>query len=203
VTGCCEIRAGVPERQRAVLRTVLWINGAMFLVELIAGLAAHSTALLADAADMLGDAIVYGFSLYVVGRGERWQARGALLKGGIMALFGAGVLAEAVAKVILGVVPAPDVMGAIGVLALGANAACLVLLRRHRDDDINMGSAWLCSRNDVAANGGVLAAALGVLITGAAWPDIAVGLAIALLFGSSAVTVIRGARRRLGEFVPS
>lgn len=203
MTGCCEIRTGVPERQRAVLRTVLWINGAMFLIELIAGLAAHSTALLADAADMLGDAIVYGFSLYVVGRGERWQARGALLKGLIMAVFGAGVLAEAVAKIVLGVVPAPDVMGAVGVVALGANATCLVLLRRHRDDDINMGSAWLCSRNDVAANGGVLAAALGVLITGAAWPDIAVGLAIALLFGSSAVTVIRGARRRLGELVPS
>jgi len=203
VTGCCEIRTGVPERQRAVLRTVLWINGAMFLIELIAGLAAHSTALLADAADMLGDAIVYGFSLYVVGRGERWQARGALLKGLIMAVFGAGVLAEAVAKIVLGVVPAPDVMGAVGVVALGANATCLVLLRRHRDDDINMGSAWLCSRNDVAANGGVLAAALGVLITGAAWPDIVVGLAIALLFGSSAVTVIRGARRRLGELVPS
>ena len=203
MTGCCEIRTGVPERQRAVLRTVLWINGAMFLIELIAGLAAHSTALLADAADMLGDAIVYGFSLYVVGRGERWQARGALLKGLIMAVFGAGVLAEAVAKIVLGVVPAPDVMGAVGVVALGANATCLVLLRRHRDDDINMGSAWLCSRNDVAANGGVLAAALGVLITGAAWPDIAVGLAIALLFVSSAVTVIRGARRRLGELVPS
>lgn len=199
---CCEIRTGIPERQRAVLRAVLWINVAMFLIELIAGLAAHSTALLADAADMLGDAIVYGFSLYVVGRGERWQARGALLKGVIMAVFGGGVLAEAVAKIILGVVPAPDVMGAIGVVALGANAACLILLRRHRDDDINMGSAWLCSRNDVVANGGVLVAAVGVLVTGAAWPDIAVGLAIALLFGSSAVKVIRGARRRLGELVP-
>ena len=146
---------------------------------------------------MLGDAIVYGFSLYVVGRGDRWQARGALLKGVVMALFGAGVLAEVAAKLVLDVVPAPGLMGAAGVLALGANAVCLILLRRHRADDINMRSAWLCSRNDVAANGAVLLAALGVLVTGAAWPDIAIGLAIALLFGSSAFDVIRQARRQL------
>jgi Co/Zn/Cd efflux system component len=59
---CCEARP-VHDRQRGVLRVVLAINVAMFLVELVAGLLARSTALLADSADMLGDAIVYGFSL--------------------------------------------------------------------------------------------------------------------------------------------
>jgi cation diffusion facilitator family transporter len=203
VKDCCEIRTDVPERQRRVLLAVLSINGALFLIELSAGLAAHSTALLADSADMLGDAIVYGFSLYVVGRGERWQAGGALLKGVTMALFGAGVLAEAITKTVLGVVPAPGVMGSIGLLALGGNATCLVLLWRHRRDDINLQSAWLCSRNDVAANAGVLVAALGVLMTGAAWPDIVVGVLIAFLFASSAFDVMRRARRQLGEPVPS
>lgn len=198
---CCEIRTGGSERHRAALRAVLWINGIMFLIELVAGLAAHSTALVSDAADMLGDTIVYGFSLYVVGRGERWLARGALLKGVIMALFGAGVLVEATTKLVRGVVPTPEVMGAVGLLALGANAACLMLLARHRADDINMRSAWLCSRNDVAANGGVLLAAAGVLVTGAAWPDVAVGVAIALLFGASAFDVIRRARRQLPDRV--
>jgi cation diffusion facilitator family transporter len=199
IHGCCEIGPGVPERQRAVLRAVLGINGAMFLIELIAGLVAHSTALLADSVDMLGDALVYGFSLHVVGRGVRWQARGALLKGIIMALFGAGVLAEASTKLVLGVVPAPGTMGVVGALALGANVACMLLLRRHRTDDINMRSAWLCSRNDVAANVGVLVAAAGVVITRTAWPDVVVGLTIAVLFGPAAFDVIRQARRRLAE----
>lgn len=66
---CCEVRADIPDHQRRVLQVVLWINAAMFLGEFGASLLAHSTALLADSVDMLGDAIVYGFSLYVVGWG--------------------------------------------------------------------------------------------------------------------------------------
>src|SRR6266849_3040788 len=168
---CCEITADFTERQRRVLRVVLWINVTIFLVESAAGLLAHSTALLADSVDMLGDAIVYGFSLYVVARGPIWKARGALLKGVIMAAFGAGALAE--------------------------NVVCLALLWPCRTDDVNMRSAWTCSLNDVAGNVGVLLAGVGVALTGRAWPDIAVGLLIAALFATSAVGVIRDARRHL------
>ena len=194
---CCAIADAVPPRQRRVLQVVLAINAAMFVVELVAGLLAHSTALLADSVDMLGDAIVYGFSLYVIGRGSVWQARGALLKGGIMAAFGVGVLAEVAHKLAQGVVPAATVMSGVGVLALAANAAALAFLWRHRGDDINMRSAWLCSRNDVVANAGVLVAAAGVALTGSAWPDIVVGGLIALLFTASAVDVLRAAGRQL------
>jgi len=158
---------------------------------------AHSTALLADSVDMLGDAIVYGFSLYVVARGEVWKARGALLKGVIMAVFGAGVLIEVVVKLIGGVVPEAGTMGAIGALALSANLVCLSLLWPRRTDDVNMRSAWTCSLNDVASNAGVLLAGAGVAFTGQAWPDIAAGLLIAALFFTSAVGVIRDARRHL------
>jgi Co/Zn/Cd efflux system component len=76
MTDCCAITADLTMRQRRVLRIVLAINVGMFFVEIIAGVLAHSTALLADSVDMLGDAIVYGFSLYVVARGPVWQARG-------------------------------------------------------------------------------------------------------------------------------
>jgi Co/Zn/Cd efflux system component len=194
---CCEFRADVPAHQRRVLRIVLWINVALFLVELVAGLVAHSTALLADSMDMLGDAIVYGFSLYVLARGPIWQAHAAFLKGAIMAVFGLGILVEVILKLLRGAVPAADLMGGIGLLALAGNALCLALLWRRSADDINMRSAWVCSRNDVVANVGVLVAAAAVALTGSGWPDIAIGLIVASLFGSSALTVMRDARRAL------
>jgi Co/Zn/Cd efflux system component len=194
---CCEIRADVPLAQRRVLGIVLWINALMFAAELGAGLLASSTSLIADSVDMLGDALIYGFSLYVVGRGVAWQARAALMKGGLMAVFGLVVVVEAGTKIIRGVVPEPGVMAGMGLVALAANAAVLLLLWRHRGDDLNMRSVWLCSRNDVAANVGVLAAAGGVAITGSAWPDITVGLLIAWLFVTSATTIIGEARRQL------
>jgi len=78
-----------------------------------------------------------------------------------------------------------------GVLAMAANVSCLILLMRHRSDDLNMRSTWVCSRNDVIANGGVLLAAVGVAITGTAWPDIVIGLLIAALFLASAWDVMR------------
>jgi Co/Zn/Cd efflux system component len=189
---CCEVHP-VESRQRRILIGVLAANAVMFAVEIVAALVAHSTSLLADSADMLGDVIVYAFSLYVIGRGVVWQTRAALLKGGIMAVFGAGVLVEAAAKLVSGVTPDGGIMSAIGLLALAVNASVLAALWRHRADDLNMRSVWLCSRNDVIANGAVLLAALGVTFTGSAWPDIVVGLGIAGLFIGSAVDVVRSA----------
>jgi Co/Zn/Cd efflux system component len=194
---CCEVRADIPERQRRVLQAVLWINAGMFLAELVAGVLANSTALVADSADMLGDAIVYGFSLYVVARGAVWQARAALLKGLIMAAFGVGVLVQVVVKLLAGLAPSAEVMGGIGALALAANGVCLALLWRRRADDINMRSAWVCSLNDVVGNTAVLVASAAVALTGSGWPDIIVGLLIAALFGASAVRVVRAARNGL------
>jgi Co/Zn/Cd efflux system component len=192
---CCQVMVDVSARQRRVLQVVLAVNLAMFLLEAVAGLLAASTALLADSADMLGDALVYGVSLYAVGRGAGWPARAAGLKGWVMAAFGAGVLVQVALKIARGALPEADVMGGVGVIALAANALCLLLLWRVRDDDVNIRSAWICSRNDVTANVGVLAAAGAVALTGSGWPDIIVGLAIAALFAGSAVRVLRDARR--------
>ena len=194
---CCEIRQDVPERQRRVLQVVLAVNAAMFVVELGAGIRGHSTSLVADSVDMLGDALVYGASLSVLARGALWQARVALGKGLLMAAFGAGVLLEVATKLQRGLLPAAEVMGWVGLLALGANAACLALLWRHRGDDLNMRSAYICSLNDVAGNAGVLLASVGVALLQSAWPDIAVGLVIAGMFGASAIGVIGKARQQL------
>ena len=186
---CCDVRE-VADQQRWVLRTVLWVNAAMFVIESTAGVLARSTALLSDSMDMLGDALVYGFSLYVVSRGPGWQARAALLKGIVMAAFAAGVLAQAGFKIAYGLAPTVEVMGTVGLLALAANLLCLGLLRGRRGDDINMRSAWVCSRNDVIGNAAVLLAAAAVAVTGSPWPDIVVGLAVAGIFSYSAVQII-------------
>jgi Co/Zn/Cd efflux system component len=180
-----------------VLWIVLSINAAMFVLEATAGLLGHSTALLADSADMLGDAIVYGFSLAVVARGPAWQARAALAKGVIMAAFGAAILGQVLVKIVDGLVPSAEVMGGVGLAALAANGMCLALLWRRRGDDVNMRSAWVCSLNDVVGNGAVLVAGAAVALTGSGWPDLLVGLAIAGMFGSSALGVMRSARRAL------
>ena len=213
---CCESKtselAALRQRQGRVLAAVLAINASMFGVEFGAGLLSGSTALLADSLDMLGDSLVYGFSLFVLQRSLAWRARAALVKGFVMAAFGVGVLAEAVFRLRAGVPPLAPAMAAIGMLALLANAICFLLLWRHRSDDINLRSTWLCSRNDLIANGAVLAAAALVAWSGSLWPDLMVGIAIALLFLRTASSVVReaiaelarvsGARRRAAARSP-
>ena len=191
--GCELDRLAVDPRQRRVLVAVLVLNAAMFAGEFTAGVVAGSTALMADAVDMLGDAFVYGLSLYALSRGARWKAGAALAKGGFILLFGAGVLIEVAIKVATGVPPSSTIMLAFGGLALAANLTCLGLLWRYRTADVNMSSTFECSRNDVIANLGVLAAAGGVALFHSPWPDILVGSAIALLFLRSAIRVLRQA----------
>lgn len=181
----------VRNRQSTVLKTVLAINAAMFLVELSAGLNGSSVSLVADSVDMLSDTLVYGFSIYAVNGGARVKAKAALLKGGIMAAFGFFVFAQVLYKIAFPQVPVFEVIGGIGFLALAANSICFALLWWHKAADINMNSIWLCCRNDAIANVSVLIAALGVWLTHSAWPDIFVGLALSALFLRSAHFVLR------------
>jgi Co/Zn/Cd efflux system component len=176
-----------------VLTAVLVVNAAMFFVEFGAGVFAGSAALMADSVDMLGDAFVYGLSLYALSRGARWKAGAALAKGGFILVFGLGVLVEVAIKLATNVPPSSPVMLEVGGLALVANLSCLALLWRYRNHDVNMSSTFECSRNDVIANLGVLAAAGGVALLRSPWPDILVGTAIAVLFLRSALRVLHSA----------
>lgn len=176
--------------QRRVLVAVMAINLAMFVLEFGAGVVAHSSALQADAVDMLGDAVVYALSLYAVNRGARWEAGAALAKGVAIGAFFVFIVVEIAAKLVHGVPPSSGLMLAFGALALLANGSCLALLWRFRRLNLNMKSTFECSRNDVVCNVGVLLAAALVALTGAGWADIAVGAVIALLFLRSALRVI-------------
>lgn len=190
----CELEGLASDsRQRRVLVAVLIINAVLFGVEFTAGVIAGSTALMADAVDMLGDAFVYGLSLFALTRGPRWKAGAALAKGGFILFFGAAVIVQVAIKAATGVPPSSALMLWFGALALVANLTCLGLLWRYRSVDVNMSSTFECSRNDVIANVGVLVAAAGVAYLHSPWPDLLVGSAIAIIFLRSALRVLRQA----------
>lgn len=193
---CCGAAARqLAQRQRGVLKAVLAINAVAFAIMVVAAVRAHSSALLSDSFDYLGDALTYLVSLWAVGRSARSKARVALLKGGLMVAAGLLVLAQLAWRLRHPAEPLFTWMGAFSLLGLFANGLCLLLLSRHRDDDLNMSSVWVCSRNDVAANLSVLLAATGVWAFAAAWPDRVVALALAALLLRSGVRVLRDAAR--------
>lgn len=195
----CSASVAATGRYRAVLWIVLGINAVMFLIEIVAGLAAGSASLQADALDFFADAANYGISLFVLGLGIRWRAGAALVKGGSMGLFGFWVIGTVIWHALHGTVPGWGTMGVVGTAALAANAACLALLYAWRDGDANMRSVWICSRNDVISNLAVLAAAFGVFGTGTGWPDIIVAAVMAVLAIQGAATVVRQAMSELRE----
>lgn len=199
---CCghhheEPRPGTNAAYRRVLWAVLAINASMFAVEIGAGLHAGSASLQADALDFFGDAANYGISLFVVGMSLRYRAGAAFTKGVSMGLFGLWVLGVAIWHLYSGTRPEAITMGAIGVVALAANAVSFGLLWAYRGGDSNMRSAWICTRNDVLGNLAVLLAAAGVLGTGTGWPDIIVAVVMACLALQGAWLVVRHAASEL------
>ena len=173
---------------------MLAINAFMFVAEMTAGVWGKSVALQADALDFLGDSATYAMTLIVLGMILRWRAGAAMIKGLAMGGFGIWVMAATVYHMTQGTLPDFAVMGGVGALALLANIVSAGLLYRHRQGDSNMRSVWLCSRNDAIANIAVILAASGVWASKTGWPDLAVGVVIAGLALTSAVTVIRQAR---------
>ena len=184
-------------RYRKILWIALVVNLAMFAVEIGAGFKSGSTSLLADAIDFFGDAANYGVSLAVLSAGVVLRARAAMLKGICMMTFGIFVMARAAWMYNLGGTPEALTMGGIGLLALIANVLVAAMLYAYREGDANMRSVWLCSRNDAIGNIAVMLAALGVLGTGSAWPDLLVACGMALLALSGGISVIRQARNEI------
>ncbi|OCX67921.1 cation transporter, partial [Acidithiobacillus thiooxidans] len=144
-----------------------------------------------------------GLSLFALARSARWQTVAALVKGGVMLALGLGVLGTAAYKAFHPVMPGIETMGIVGVLALIANLVCFFLLYRSRGHNLNMSSSWLCSRNDLIANVGVLLAASSIYLLASRWPDIIVGALISGVFLSSALNVLRQSLKALRAPVSS
>lgn len=202
MAGCCHDTScgidGAPDpRFRRALWIVLAINLAMFGVEMVSGLFAHSVSLQADALDFLGDSANYILTLMVLGMSMRWRSGAAFVKGATMGLFGLWVIGQAAWNLYYGALPGAFVMGSIGFLALVANVASAGLLYTFRSGNANMRSVWLCSRNDAIGNVAVMLAAGGVFSLGSAWPDLVVALVMAGLALSSSVLILRQAAGEL------
>ena len=197
---CCEIDH--QSARDANVRRVLWIalalNAALFVTEVVAGVASGSLALQADSLDFLGDTATYGLSLFVMERSLTWRAGAGLAKGGAMFAIGVAILASAVLTFASAGAPEHTTMGIVGSLALAANLVCAALLYQFRNAESNLRSAWLCSRNDAIGNIAVLVAAAGVWGTATPWPDLIVGAGMAVLAIHASVQVIRQAIGELG-----
>lgn len=194
---CASSKETINPRYRRALWIALFVNALMFCVEIVGGMKSGSVSLLADAVDFAGDAANYGLSLTVLAMGLLWRARAAWMKGATMGAYGFFVLGKAGWAALSGVPPEPFTMGAIALVALIANLGVALLLYAFRDGDANMRSVWLCSRNDAVVNVAIAFAALGVLGTDTAWPDLLVAGIIAALALSASISVMRQAMNEM------
>lgn len=184
-------------KERRVLIAVLAINVGTFLMMVAGFVLSRSSSLLSGTLDNFGDAVTYALSLAVVGSSVTAKARVALVKG---LLIGGAALAVALQIVSSAAHPGIPVVGTMGVAAmlnLGANAVCLWLLTPYRHGDVNMASAWECSRNDIYEGCAVIVATISVWLFGSGWPDLVVATILLALFTGSAVRVVRSAWQQM------
>lgn len=182
-----EIKASSSDFEEAVLlKKLLYINGFMFVVELMTGILADSMGLISDSLDMLADSSVYLISLFAVGKSLSVKKKSARLNGLFQLILGTGVLIETGRKYLYGSDPEPSYMVLVSLVALVANIYCLYLLAKHKQGDVHMRASYICSSTDVMANSAVVLAGITVYLSSSPIPDLVVGLVVTLI-------VIRGA----------
>jgi Co/Zn/Cd efflux system component len=202
MSSCCGIdsQAQIDNAQRKLLWTVLVLNAVMFFVEFIAGWIGQSSGLIADSLDMLADALVYSASLYAVGKTLKHKANAALLNGSLQLVLATLVVLDVIKRFLFGSAPSADIMLSVAFIALLVNVICFAMLYRFRNGDINIRASWICSRNDMLLNTGVIFSALLVSSQNAAWPDLLIALVIAAIVIVSAIGIVRNALQvRRGE----
>lgn len=195
--------AALEEKQRRVLAIVLVINVITFAMMGWGAWLSASSSLLSGSLDNLGDALTYAVSLAVVGASSQAKARVALLKGLLILGAALAVGAQIAWRLAHPTVPLFEGMGVAGGLNLAANALCLWLLTPYRLTDVNMSSAWECSRNDIFEGCAVLMAAAAVWLFGAGWPDLVIAAALLIMFLRSATRVLRAAWREMKPISPA
>lgn len=185
------IRSG--ERHRGRLLASFALLFVFMVVEVVAGLATRSLALLSDAGHMLTDVVGLGMSLAAIqlaSRGsERRHRTFGLYRLEILAALANAVLLFGVAIYVL--VEAvgrfddpPEVLGGpmlvVATLGLAANLVAFVLLRQGAKESLNVEGAYLEVLSDTVGSVGVIVAAVVIQVTAWGWVDPVVGIAIGL-----------------------
>jgi cation diffusion facilitator family transporter len=190
----CRQTSAETTAERRTLTFALVLNATMFVVGMVAGLAAESTGLIADALDMLSDATAYGIGLVAVGRTRRFKSGAATLSGSLLMLLGLLLLADIVRRAIVGSAPEGQWMMGIACVSLVVNTVVLKLLSRFRKGEVHLRATWIFTRADVIANLGVIASGAVVAVTGWRYPDLVIGAAIGVYIIKEALEILREAR---------
>jgi len=188
---------------RRAVRLVALFNLAYFGIEFAVALAIGSVSLFADSIDFLEDTSINVLILI----GLSWPASRRAQLGKVLAAIllvpALATLWTAAQKIALPVAPAPLPLSVTGLGALLVNFVCALLLARYRHHGGSLSlAAFLSARNDVLANAVIIAAGLLTAYTLSPWPDLIVGLGIALMNAGAARDVFRAAREERDETVP-
>ena len=186
--------AAAPALRRAVLIVAL-ANLGYFGVEFAVAHQIGSVALLADSIDFLEDTAVNLLILLAMGWSLAARARVGMLLAGILLVPGLATLWTPWEKFSHPLPPDPALLSATGIGALIVNLGCALLLARFRHQSGSLTrAAFLSARNDAAANLAIIGAALVTLAWPSGWPDLIVGIGIALMNADAAREVWEAAR---------
>lgn len=180
--------------QRKALWIVLGLNAALAVAFATTGLVADSSALIANALDNASDSFVYVISLMALGRAPHWKRVAARVSGFLLLVFAAGVLVDAGRRFFMDTQPLGTAMITMAVVAAGVNVLCVWLLKRIENPDVNIRAAQTFSANDFIANAGIFIGGGLVMWTGSAWPDLVVGIAVAVIAAKGGVDILRDAK---------
>lgn len=180
-----------PSVEAKTLKYLLAINLTMFVVEIILGIYAESTGLLADGLDMLADSFVYGLSFYAVGKSIAMKHKAAYFSGIMQISLGLLCLIEVGRKFYFGSEPLSDYMIFVSIVALFANLWCLVLIHKHKDGEVHMKASWIFSANDVIVNTGVIVSGVLVYFLKSNIPDLFIGGIVSFIVIKGGLSIIK------------
>jgi Co/Zn/Cd efflux system component len=188
---------------RRIVRLAAILNLIYFGVEFSVAMAIGSVSLFADSIDFLEDTAVNVLILLALDWSARSRARMGMALSGVLLVPGVATLWTAWRKFAVPVAPSPLPLSLAGAGALAVNLSCAIMLARYRQHSGSLTRAtFLSARNDVLANVAIVAAGLVTAYTRSVWPDLIVGLGIALMNADAAKEIYQLAREEHRATLP-